>query len=89
MPAYVVNGMEVTDPDLPEDYRKLSPAAVAQFGGRFLARGGAHGVLEGDSTPKRPVTLASPEGKTLLADPPNFTSPVDPVTSVATPMLLP
>ena len=40
MPAYVINDMVVTDPELFERYKQLSPPTVAQYGGRFLARGG-------------------------------------------------
>ena len=47
MVAYVINDMEVTDPALLEEYKKLSPATVAQYGGRFLARGGAMEVHRG------------------------------------------
>ena len=61
MPAYVINDMDVTDPGLLEEYKKLSPATVAQFGGKFLARGGAFGVLEGDWQPKRLVILEFPD----------------------------
>ncbi len=57
MSAYVINDMNVTDPDLLEEYKKLSAATVAQFGGRFLARGGAIGVLEGSWSPSRLVIL--------------------------------
>ena len=60
MPAYLINDMDVTDPDLLEDYKKLSPATVQQFGGRFLARGGATAVIEGDWSPKRLVILEFP-----------------------------
>lgn len=61
MPAYVINDMEVTDPALLEEYKKLSPATVAQYGGRFIARGGATEVLEGEWTPKRLVILEFPD----------------------------
>ena len=60
MPAYVINDMEVTDPQLFEEYRKLSPPTVAQYGGRFLARGGPTVTLEGDWSPKRLVILEFP-----------------------------
>ena len=60
MVAYVINDMEVTDPQLLEDYKKLSPATVAQYGGRFLVRGGALEVLEGAWRPKRLVILEFP-----------------------------
>jgi uncharacterized protein (DUF1330 family) len=60
MVAYVINDMEVTDPTLLEEYKKLSPATVAQYGGRFLARGGTMEVLEGAWRPKRLVILEFP-----------------------------
>lgn len=60
MPAYVINDMEVTDPQLFEEYKKLSPATVAQYGGRFLARGGRIDKLEGDWSPRRLVILEFP-----------------------------
>lgn len=60
MPAYVINDMEITDPVLFEEYRMLSPATVAQYGGRFLVRGGRCETLEGDWSPKRLVILEFP-----------------------------
>lgn len=60
MVAYVINDMEVTDPTLLEDYKKLSPATVAQYGGRFLARGGHLEAIEGTWLPKRLVILEFP-----------------------------
>lgn len=60
MPAYVINDMEVTDPVAFAEYRSLSPATVAQYGGRFLARGGAVECLEGEWLPKRLVILEFP-----------------------------
>lgn len=60
MPAYVINDMEVTDPAIFDEYRKLSPATVAQYGGRFLVRGGDCITAEGDWTPRRLVVLEFP-----------------------------
>lgn len=60
MPAYVLNDMEITDPALFEEYKKLTPATVAQYGGRFLARGGRTETLEGDWSPKRLVIIEFP-----------------------------
>lgn len=60
MPAYVINDMEVTDPVVFERYRALSPPTVAQYGGRFLARGGATRSLEGGWSPRRLVILEFP-----------------------------
>ena len=60
MVAYVINDMVVTDPALLEDYKKLSPATVAQYGGRFLARGGRVEPIEGDWSPARIVIIEFP-----------------------------
>ena len=60
MVAYVINDMEVVDPQLLDEYKKLSPATVAQYGGKFLARGGRCETLEGDWIPKRLVILEFP-----------------------------
>ena len=49
MPAYIIVDIEVTDPAAFEEYRKQVPATVQKYGGRFLVRGGAMEVLEGDS----------------------------------------
>ena len=42
-----------------------------------------------DSEEAMVASFASPEGKTLLADLPNFTSAIDPIISVETQMLWP
>ena len=60
MSAYVINDMEVTDPALMEEYKKLSPPTVAKFGGKFLARGGKVETVEGDWSPTRLVILEFP-----------------------------
>ena len=74
MAAYVLNDMEITDPALFEEYKKLSPATVAQYGGRFLARGGRTETLEGDWSPKRLVILEFPsvEQARAWADSPEY-----------------
>ena len=61
MPAYVINDMDVTDPQLFEEYKKLSPPTVAQYGGKFLARGGRTETLEGGWSPRRLVILEFPD----------------------------
>jgi uncharacterized protein (DUF1330 family) len=60
MPAYVVVEIEVTDPVLYEDYKKLSAPAVALYGGKYLARGGKTEALEDDWAPTRLVILEFP-----------------------------
>lgn len=57
MAAYVVAEVEVTDPATYEEYRKLVPATVAHYGGKFLVRGGKTETKEGGWDPKRLVIL--------------------------------
>lgn len=57
MTAYVIVDIEVTDPEQYEDAKKLTPATVKQFGGKYIARGGLTEKLEGDWQPKRLVIL--------------------------------
>lgn len=47
MKAYWIAHVTVTDPAAYQGYQALAPAAFAAHGARFLARGGAHEVLEG------------------------------------------
>lgn len=60
MAAYVIAEVNVTDPTLYEDYRKLVPATVQKYGGRFAVRGGKVEVKEGSWTPARLVVLEFP-----------------------------
>ena len=47
MKAYWIAHVTVTDPAAYTGYQALAPAAFAAHGARFLARGGAHQVMEG------------------------------------------
>jgi uncharacterized protein (DUF1330 family) len=60
MAAYIVANIEVHDSAAYEDYRKGVAATLAQYGGRFLVRGGACVSLEGRFEPKRIVILEFP-----------------------------
>jgi uncharacterized protein (DUF1330 family) len=57
MAAYVIVEIEVVDPVGYEEYKKLAGATVAQYGGKYIVRGGNAEVLEGDWNPKRIVIL--------------------------------
>ena len=61
--GYILAEVEVTDPALFETYRPLAAASIAAFGGRYLVRGGATEVLEGEGKAARMVLLefSSPE----------------------------
>lgn len=60
MPAYVIVDVSITDPAEYEAYKKLTPAAVAAFEGKFIVRGGKTETLEGNWSPERIVVLEFP-----------------------------
>jgi uncharacterized protein (DUF1330 family) len=53
MPAFFVADVEVLDPEAFKAYAAGAPPTVAQYGGKYIARGGAIEPLEGGWTPKR------------------------------------
>ena len=57
MSAYVIAEVEITDPAVYEEYRRLVPATIAKYGGKYLVRGGAVETKEGGWTPKRLAVL--------------------------------
>ncbi|HYC87966.1 MAG TPA: DUF1330 domain-containing protein [Thermoanaerobaculia bacterium] len=57
MAGLIIVDIEVTDPVRYEEYKRLASAAIAAHGGRYLVRGGASEVLDGDWTPRRLVVL--------------------------------
>lgn len=57
MSAYIIVEVEVKDPIKYEDYKKLTPATLAVYGGKFIVRGGKGELLEGDKQPERIVIL--------------------------------
>lgn len=67
MAAYIYANVQITDPAIYETYRKDVPAVLAAHGGRFLVRGGAVSVLEGDGVPQRQVILEFPDMAHLQA----------------------
>jgi uncharacterized protein (DUF1330 family) len=58
--AYVIAVIEVTDPRVYEDYKQCAAAAIQQYGGRYIVRGGQREVFEGDSPAGRVVVLQFP-----------------------------
>ena len=40
MAGYVIGNISVTDPEAFAEYGKLVPDTIAQYGGRYLVRGG-------------------------------------------------
>ena len=60
MKAYVIVDVNSFDTALIEEYRKLTPATLLPFDGKFIVRGGFFEVLEGDWNPKRIVIIEFP-----------------------------
>ena len=57
MAAYLIADIEVTDPEVFEQYRGQVGATIEKYGGKYLVRGGALEKVEGDWTPNRLVIL--------------------------------
>jgi uncharacterized protein (DUF1330 family) len=72
--GYVIGDIEVTDPGGYDAYKALSTAAVERYGGRFVVRGGASEVLEGDVSPHRVVVIEfdSPDAARRWWDSPEY-----------------
>lgn len=60
MAAYIIVDVSITDPGEYEEYKKLTPATIAAYDGRFVVRGGQAETLEGDWQPGRIVVLEFP-----------------------------
>ena len=58
--AYVLAQIEVTNAERYGEYTKLTPAIVAKYGGRFLARGGRTATLEGPPAKGRVAVIEFP-----------------------------
>ena len=57
MTAYIILDIEVKDPVRYAEYKELASPTVAQYGGKFIVRGGEAENLEGDWSPARIVVL--------------------------------
>ncbi len=66
MPAFVIAHVKVHDPARYEDYKRRAQDSIVAHGGRYIARGGAVEVLEGDWRPERLVLLEFPDRETAL-----------------------
>jgi len=60
MSAYVIFDVEIRDMSRYQDFMKQVKPALEAAGGRYLARGGAHRVYEGNWEPRRIVVLEFP-----------------------------
>ncbi len=60
MKAYIIVDVTITNPTLYEDYKKLTPASLVPFEGKFIVRGGVAETLEGEWQPGRIVVIEFP-----------------------------
>jgi uncharacterized protein (DUF1330 family) len=60
MPAYAIVLIEVTDREQYSKYTQATPPVIAQFGGRFIVRGGKTLTLEGQEEKRRVVVIEFP-----------------------------
>lgn len=67
MTAYVIARVEISDRDRYEDYKKLTPSAIAEHNGRFLVRGGPAETLEGADETRRVVVIEFPTAEDARA----------------------
>jgi len=60
MAAYCIVDVDVKNAEAYASYKHSAAASIAQYGGRYLVRGGPHEVLEGEWHPTRLVVLEFP-----------------------------
>ena len=61
MSAYLIYDVEIHDPEPYGEFMKQVKPLVESMGGKYLARGGALEVLEGDWNPTRIVLFEFPD----------------------------
>lgn len=61
MSAYVIADTEILDSTLGARYRDLAQKSIAQYGGRYIVRGGEVEPVEGDWRPKLFVVVEFPD----------------------------
>ena len=65
MSAYVISEVDVRDGAGFETYRNIAAKAIAQYGGRYLVRGGAASIAEGGPPPKTIIVVEFPSMEKL------------------------
>ena len=65
MSAYAISEVEMRDAADFEAYRAIAAKTIAQYGGRYLVRGGAANLIEGGPPPKTIVVVEFPTAERL------------------------
>lgn len=60
MSAYLIGRIRITDPERYPAYTQLTPGIIAQYGGKFIVRGGEVISLEGPQEERRLVVVEFP-----------------------------
>jgi len=60
MKAYIIVEVSISNQDEYDEYKKLTPATIAAYDGKFVVRGAKTESLEGDWQPERVVVLEFP-----------------------------
>lgn len=60
MAAYIIVEIDIHNLAEYEEYKKLTPASIAAYNGKFVVRGGHSETLEGEWKPKRIVVIEFP-----------------------------
>jgi uncharacterized protein (DUF1330 family) len=57
MAAYVISEVEILDEAQADTYRPLARASIERYGGRYIVRGGAIELIEGERNAKRRLVI--------------------------------
>ena len=65
MAAYVISEVDVRDIEGMQTYRSMAAPIIAQYGGRYLVRGGEATLAEGGPEPKTIIVVEFPSMERL------------------------
>ena len=61
MPAYIISDVTIRNEEALQTYRSRAAASIAQYGGRYLVRGGQVETLEGGWHPTPLIVVEFPD----------------------------
>ncbi len=68
MSAFVLVEVDIHDPEVYEEYKKLTPGSIEPYGGKFVIRGNPVQVMEGEWKHDRLVLLEFPDKESACLD---------------------